>query len=92
MLAVSSLVASPHANASSNRCVQGILEAMMAENCGVKTVDELMAEHRALDAQVEALSKRPYLTEAEHLEHVILKKKRLRARDELFELSRAMNR
>ncbi len=61
----------------------------MAENAGVKTIDELMAEHRALDAQVEALSKRPYLTQAEQIEHAILKKKRLRARDELFARTRA---
>lgn len=60
----------------------------MAELNGAKTIDELMAEHRALDAQVEALSKRQYLTQAERMEHAILKKKRLRARDQLFELSR----
>jgi len=56
---------------------------------GAKTVDELMAEHRALDAQVEALSRRQYLTQSEQMEHAILKKKRLRARDQLFELSRS---
>jgi hypothetical protein len=71
---------------------KGMLEAKMAEMIGAKTIDELMAEHRALDAQVEALSRRQYLTQAEQLEHAILKKKRLRARDQLAELSRAVMR
>lgn len=61
----------------------------MAENAGVKSIDELVAEHRTLDAQVEALSRRQYLTQEEQLEHAILKKKRLRARDELFALTRS---
>ena len=70
------------------RTVEGMLEAKMAEMNGAKSVDEIIAEHRALDAQVEALSKRQYLTQAEQMEHVILKKKRLRVRDQLLELSR----
>ena len=56
----------------------------MADINGAKTTNDLEAEHRRLDALVDALSKRPYLTQAEQIEHAILKKRRLQMRDALF--------
>jgi uncharacterized protein YdcH (DUF465 family) len=53
-----------------------------------RSMDNLVAEHHALDAQVRALAKRAYLSQAEQLEEVELKKKRLRAKDEMRELQR----
>jgi uncharacterized protein YdcH (DUF465 family) len=61
----------------------------MAEMNEAKSLDDLIAQHRALDSEVEQLSRRPYLTQAEQIEHAVLKKKRLRAKDQLFDYYRA---
>jgi hypothetical protein len=61
----------------------------MAEMNEAKSLDDLIALHRALDVEVEELSRRPYLTQAEQIEHAVLKKRRLRAKDQLFEHYRA---
>lgn len=49
--------------------------------------EALLAEHRALDLRLRRLGKRPYLTSAEQLEAAELKKRKLRAKDAIKELS-----
>ena len=61
----------------------------MADMNEAKSLDDLIAEHRALDAEVEQLSRRPYLTQAEQHEHAVLKKRRLRVKDRLFDCYRS---
>jgi hypothetical protein len=63
-------------------------EVAMGMRLHEQSMDVLMAEHRALDSQVRAFSKRPYLTQAEQLEESLLKKRRLLAKDQMVALER----
>lgn len=47
----------------------------------------LQAEHRALDLRLRQLGKRPFLTVAEQMEAAELKKRKLRAKEAILELS-----
>jgi len=51
-------------------------------------MDNLAAEHHALDVRVRAFAKRAYLTQAEEIEEIELKKLRLRTKDEMLALER----
>jgi uncharacterized protein YdcH (DUF465 family) len=54
----------------------------------VALIAELAAEHRRLDAQVQALERRKALSPAEQQAYARLKKLRLRAKDRLAQLAR----
>jgi uncharacterized protein YdcH (DUF465 family) len=46
----------------------------------------LAAEHQGYDEQLEKLSHRPYLSDAERLEEVTLKKKKLLLKDQMYSI------
>jgi hypothetical protein len=48
------------------------------------------ARHRELDERLKELGRRPYLTPREQVEIAEIKKHKLRAKDEMFDLKRAL--
>jgi uncharacterized protein YdcH (DUF465 family) len=46
----------------------------------------LAAEHQSYDEQLEKLSHRPYLSDAQRLEEVMLKKKKLLLKDQMYSI------
>jgi uncharacterized protein YdcH (DUF465 family) len=57
---------------------------------GADRLSQVEARHRALDARLKDLARHAYLTPIEQLEIAELKKQKLKAKDEIFELRRAM--
>lgn len=57
---------------------------------GADRLSQVEARHRALDARLKDLARHAYLTQEEQLEIAELKKQKLKAKDELFDLRRAM--
>lgn len=59
---------------------------------GPFSLDELVAEHRRLDERLRALADQRSLTAAEQVEYALLKKQKLRAKDQIARLQAAERR
>jgi uncharacterized protein YdcH (DUF465 family) len=64
----------------------------LPDPAGPLSLDDLVAEHRRLDERLRALAAQRSLTAAEQVEYALLKKQKLRAKDQIARLQAAERR